>query len=196
MTDVEKKLRKRWGQRFVDKRNWQEYNEQLVVRGEFLLDLDWVESWHAELEQMNEDKVGRPYLFPKSLIELQAVLHAKKIDYRMIEGVTRKLCEIGQLPDYNDYSTVNRRVNQLDLKIAPPKSNNLVVFSDGTACQAVAGGEYLREKYGKKNRRWVQIVILGDPETKEPVSFEVNIIQESEADSTQRQLKRLKENGV
>lgn len=196
MTDITKKLRERWGRTFVDKRDWHTYNEQLVTRGEFLLDLGWVENWHFELEQMNEGKVGRPYLFPKSLIEFQGVLHAKKINYRMIEGMTKKLCEIGQLPDYNDHSSVNRRVNQLNLKLDVPESNDLVLFSDGTSCQAVAGGEYLRDKYGKKNRRWVQIVILGDPKTKEPVSFEVNVIQESEADSTRRQIERLKEDGV
>jgi len=54
----------------------------------------------------------------------------------------------------------------------------------------------LREKYGKKNRRWVQIIILGDPVTKEPISYEVNIIQESEANSTKRQAKCLLAQGV
>ncbi len=47
----------------------------------------------------------------------------------------------------------------------------------------------MREKYGKKNRRWVQIVILGDAKTYEPVSYEVHIIQE--AKSTERQLTKL-----
>lgn len=42
MTDVEKKLRKRWGEERVDGRDWPVYSEQLVRRGEYLLDLDWV----------------------------------------------------------------------------------------------------------------------------------------------------------
>ena len=33
---------KRWGKKREDKRDWKKYNEELVVRGEFLLDLDWV----------------------------------------------------------------------------------------------------------------------------------------------------------
>ena len=188
MTDIEKKLHKRWGEEYVDKRNWPVYNEQLVKRGEYLLDFDWVESWNGELAAMNDGKVGKPYKFPNTLIELQAIWHAKRIDYRTIEGMTHELCEIGQLPAYNDYSTVNRRVNQFDTKLEPPQGNNLVIFSDGTGLQAVAGGEYLRERYGKKNRRWVQIVLLGDAERHEPVSFEINIIPSSEADSTRRQL--------
>lgn len=183
--------KKRWGKKFVDRRDWPSYNEELVKVGEYMLDMDWVESWDVELALMNQGKVGARYKFPKQLIELQAVWHAKSYPFRAIEGMTRDLCKIGQLPDYNDYSTVNRRINQLDYSLTLPKSENITVFSDGTGLQAVAGGEYLREKYGKKNRRWVQIIILGDPITKEPVSYEVNIIQESEPDSAQHQMEEL-----
>jgi hypothetical protein len=167
------------------------YNEQLVKRGEYLLALDWVEGWNDELGCMNAGKRGAPYKFPKSLIELQALWHAKRICFRMVEGMTRRLCKLGQLPAYNDYSTVDRRVNKLEFTLLPPQSDSIVVFSDGTGMQAVAGGEYLREKYGKKNRRWVQIVMLGDAKHHEPVSFEINIIQDSEAESTERQLAEL-----
>src|SRR3989344_4036453 len=166
MTNINKKQKKRWEKKFIDKRDWHSYNEQLVRQGEYLLDLDFVEGWDHELASMNAGKHGAPYQFPDSLIELQAIWHAKRIGYRMIEGMTRDLRKIGQLPDYNDYSTVNRRVNKLAFTLAPPQGENIVVFSDGTGMQAVAGGEYLREKYGKKNRRWVQLIILGDAKTK------------------------------
>ncbi len=182
---------KRWGKKFVDNRDFRVYNEQLVKRGEYFLALDFVEGWNDELALMNAGKRGAPYQFPNSLIELQALWHAKRIDYRMIEGMTRDLREIGQLPEYNDYSTVNRRVNALAFTLLPPQGESIVVFSDGTGLQAVAGGEYLREKYGKKNRRWVQVVILGDAKTHEPISYEVHLIQESEADSTKQQLSAL-----
>ena len=191
MTDLEKKLNKRWGKKFVDNRDWSVYNEQLVKRGEYLLDLDWVEGWDKELEEMNRNKVGSPYKYPDSLIKMQAVWHTHNIPYRMIEGITKQLYGMAQLPAYNDYTTCNRRVNKLDIDIAPPSGEKLMLFADGTGFQAIEGGEYLRSKYGKKNRRWVQVVILGDPVTKEPVSFEVNIIQSSEPDSAQRQLYKL-----
>lgn len=196
MTDVKKKLQKRWGKKFEDNRDWKEYSEQLVKRGEYLLDLEWVKGWNKELAMMNEGKIGQPFTFPKSLIELQSVWHAKSHPYRMIEGMTRELSRIAGLPAYNDYSTVNRRVNNLDVKLEPPIGDNLALFSDGSGMQAIDGGEYLREKYGKKNRRWVQIIILGDPETKEPVSFEVNITPKSEAESTQKQAGGLREQGI
>ena len=191
-----KESKGRWGKKFVDKRDFRVYSEQLVKRGEYLLSCDFVEGWGDELALMNVGKPGAPYLFPNSLIKLQSIWHAKHIPYRMIEGMTRDLSKIGQLPEYNDYSTVNRRVNRLTFALELPEGDNITVFSDGTSMQVVSGGEYMREKYGKKNRRWVQIVILGDAKTYEPVSYEVHIIQESEAKSTGRQLAELLENGV
>lgn len=182
---------KRWGKKFVDTRDWKAYNERLVKRGEYWLELCWVQSWDQELIEMNKDKVGKPYDFPKSLIELQALWHAKNHSYRDIEGMTRKLCEIAKLPEYNDYSTACRRINQLPLTFLPPKDNHVIAFSDGTGLQAISGGEYLREKYGKKNRTWIQLVVIGDAKNHEPLSVEAHIIHESEADSTIRQAAEL-----
>ena len=196
MTDLSKKLNKRWGKKYKDERNWPRYNEQLVKRGEYFLDLDWVKNWNKELDEMNRNKVGHPYEFPNSLIRLQLVWHAKSIPVRMIEGITRRLYYIAGLPDYNDYSTIDRRINRLDIAIDLPSGESLALFSDGSGWQAINGGEYLREKYGKKNRQWVQVIILGDPVTKEPVSFEVNLIPSSEPESAERQLNALKEQGI
>jgi len=47
---------KRWGNKFVDKRNWESYNEELVMRGEFLLPIDMFGNWDEELDKMNEGK--------------------------------------------------------------------------------------------------------------------------------------------
>lgn len=191
MTHLKNKLQKRWGKKFMDKRIWQVYTEQLIKRGEYFLAVDFVEGWPDELNEMNHNKVGAPFLFPKTLIELQALWHAKRIPYRMIEGMTRDLVKFGQLPMYDDYSTANRRINQLEFALEIPQGENVVVFSDGTGLQAVNGGEYLREKYGKKNRRWIQIIMLGDAKHHEPISYEVRLIPASEAESTEQQLAEL-----
>ncbi len=188
--------KKRWGKKYVDNRDFGKTDRQLVKRGEYLLDLDFVERWNQELAEMNQNKVGALYKFPNSLIRLQAVWHAKSIPYRMIEGMTKRLVEMSKLPEYNDHTTADRRINRMPTKIKVPQSDNLILFSDGTSLQVVEGGEYLREKYGKKNRRWVQVVIWGDPVTKELVSFEVNIVQSSELESAKNQLEQLIKDNV
>lgn len=196
MTDInKKKKKKRWGKKFIDKRDWPVVNEQLVKRGEYWFDLEWVREWDTELDEMNKGKVGKPFQFPKSMIEVQAMWHAKGHDYRGIEGMTRKLVKTAQLRKYNDYSTVNRRVNKLDLAFQLPQDNHLVIGSDGGGLRIESGGEYLREKYGKKNRTWVQFIVIGDAKHHEPVSVEVNIIHESEPESTERQIVELLKHG-
>jgi len=64
---------KRWGNKFIRRRDWASYNEELVVKSEFLLSTDMFDKWDEELEMMNEDKRGRPYEFPGSLIKILAV---------------------------------------------------------------------------------------------------------------------------
>jgi hypothetical protein len=196
MTNVVQKENMRWGINYVDNRVWPVYNKQLVKRGEYLLDLDWVETWDSELRDMNCCKVGRRYKFPNSMIWLQGIWHAHKISYRAIKGITRKLHQMAQLPAYNDYSTINRRVNKLDMRMNIPFGEKLILFADGTGFQAIEGGEYLRSKYSKKNRRWVQVIILGDPEKKEPVSFKVNLVPKSEPDNAKTQIDDLIKAGV
>jgi len=196
MTDLNKKLYKRWGRKFRDDRDWRACNEHLVETGRCLLDLDFVRGWDKELEDMNAGKRGAPYRFPKSLIQLQALWHAKQLPYRMIEGITRELVRMGSLPKYDSYTQTNRRINQLDYSLELPEGEDLVIFSDGSGMQAVNGGEYLREKYGKKNRRWVQIILLGDAKTHQPISYEIKLLPASEPDSTQKQIKKLLSSGV
>ena len=45
----------RWGNPHKDERNWVEYNEELVIRGTFFFDLDFV-----DLKRMNGER-GDPH---------------------------------------------------------------------------------------------------------------------------------------
>jgi len=46
------------GEKYKDKRNWREYNEKLVARGEAYISLDFIETWDKDLEKLNRGKVG------------------------------------------------------------------------------------------------------------------------------------------
>jgi hypothetical protein len=50
--------------------DWPSYNESLVRRGQLLLDFDVLDGWDHELSQMNLGKVGEPYCYPDSFIQL------------------------------------------------------------------------------------------------------------------------------
>ncbi len=46
------------------------YNQSLVRRGEILLGFDVIDNWHAELKEMNKDKVGEPFHYPDTFLLL------------------------------------------------------------------------------------------------------------------------------
>ncbi|MGB8034466.1 MAG: transposase [Nitrososphaeraceae archaeon] len=59
--------------------DWPSYNESLVRRGQ---------GWDLELSQMNLGKVGEPYDYPDSFIQLLGYMRAYfHLPYRQTEGV-------------------------------------------------------------------------------------------------------------
>jgi len=72
--------------------DWPSYNEALVRRGEILLDLGLLQGGGEELEEMNSGKEGGRYIYPESLIRLQASVRACfRLPYRQLEGFTQAL---------------------------------------------------------------------------------------------------------
>jgi len=44
---------------YEDKRDWPEYNEKLVRRGELYFSFEFLDSWADDLARLNDGKVGR-----------------------------------------------------------------------------------------------------------------------------------------
>lgn len=113
--------------------NWRAYNESLVRRGEVMLDFDVVDGWEKELEKMNEGKVGEPYHYPESFVQLLGYMRAYfHLTYRQTEGVVKAhaIKKVPSIPDY--YSTISRRVNKLDITIDKRIGNDIVIALDST----------------------------------------------------------------
>src|SRR3989338_5604222 len=153
------KEHRRWGKKFVDNRDWIGYNKRLVTRGEFLLDCEWVESWNSELKAMNEGKVGARYEYPNSFMCFLAVLH-QWVDFRGLEGISKKLVEFGQLPQASDYSNVCRRVNKQEVKFELPKES-CCVSTDGSGMKFENAGEYRARMYGKRRKHMKALLLQG-----------------------------------
>jgi hypothetical protein len=60
---------------YVDKREWPEYNEKLVRRGELYFSFEFLDRWKEDLAQINGGKVGRRFLFPEPFIQNLMMLH-------------------------------------------------------------------------------------------------------------------------
>ena len=163
-------------------RNWKNYNESLVRRGEILLDFDVIDNWDSELSEMNKNKEGRKFVYPDSFIKLlgymlRAYFH---LPYRQTEGVVREHA-FNTLPSIPDYSNICRRINRLDIKISldggADKSDlhnddYFVIAIDSTGIKVTNRGEWIRHKW-KVKRGYLKIHIAVDIKRKRILSLDV-----------------------
>jgi hypothetical protein len=60
--------------------HWPFYNESLVRRGQvmmMMMDFDVINGWQEEeLERMNQGKIGGPYPYPESFVQLLGYMRA------------------------------------------------------------------------------------------------------------------------
>ena len=102
-----------------DRRDWKEYNDRLVRRGEINLSRSVVKEWKRELANLNEGKVGEPYHYPESFIRLLASVRLLfHQPYRQTQGFILSLSRFVDGLQVPDYSTIDRRVNRMKLDLA------------------------------------------------------------------------------
>ena len=53
----------RWKSKYVDNRIWKIYQKKLILQGEFFFNLNFLENWDNEIDDMNQDKPGSPYIY-------------------------------------------------------------------------------------------------------------------------------------
>lgn len=182
------------------KRDWKKYNEELVVRGEFYLDLGFVKNWKKELKKMNDRKRGGQYKFPESFIRWETVWK-QWVDYRGLEGIARSFARCGFIPEYNDYTTIWHRIHDMVPHIPLPTEKDLEVASDGSGLKTNNAGEYRTFKYGIKKDNWrrkyLKVVITADIKHKKLLNVDAYIEGKgkSEPKVVEKHLKKLKKKG-
>jgi len=169
--------------------NWTSYNESLVRRGEVILDFDIIDSWYVELGRMNEGKRGATYGYPNSFVQLLGYVKAYfHLPYRQTEGVVRAHAA-NKIPSIPDYSTINRRVNKLDIKIKEHIGNDIVIALDSTGIKVANRGEWMRHKWHVR-KGYLKIHVAVDIKKKRILSLEVT----SEEVHDGKMLKKLVDN--
>lgn len=150
------------------KRNWPIYNEQLVKRGEFYLNLDFLDKNQGELMKMNKNKRGRPYAYTDSFIMFTAFLKtAFGLEYRQTEGVLRALSKYVPGIRAADYTTLWVRFSKIKFELPEALDDpQRVVAFDGTGVKASNRSEWYQIISGKK-RKWVKVMIAVDVRTGE-----------------------------
>jgi hypothetical protein len=156
---------------------WPIYNQSLVRRGELLLAFDVIDNWDAELKQMNKDKIGEPFHYPHTFLLLLG--YAKvyfHLPYRQTEGIAQGYAH-GKLPSIPDYTTINRRINRLNIKVKDTvtkefEGNYIIIAIDSTGIKISNRGQWLRDKWNIR-KRYLKIHIAVDIKSKKILSLKV-----------------------
>ena len=99
-------------------RDWSRYNDALVRRGQINLESSVIDEWQEELRKANDGKNGEPYHYPESYIRLLAFIRLLfHLPYRQEEGFVAFLSKHVEGLKVPDYSTIDRRVNRLDVSL-------------------------------------------------------------------------------
>jgi IS5 family transposase len=169
--------------------DWPSYNESLVRRGQVLLDFDVLDGWDHELSQMNLGKVGEPYDYPDSFIQLLGYMRVYfHLPYRQTEGLVRAHAST-KVPYIPHYSTISRRINRLEIKINEKLGNDIVIALDSTGIKVANRGEWMRHKWHVR-KGYLKIHVAVDIKKKRILSLEVT----SEEIHDGKMLKKLVDN--
>jgi len=145
-----------------------------VKRGEILLDLRILDGWGSELERMNAGKEGGRYVYPEIFIKLLGYMHLLfHLPYRQTEGFLRALRRFDSRIQVPDYSTIDRRVNKLDVKLDEKAyGDDVVIALDASGIKVANRGDWIRRKW-KVRRGFLKIHIAVDVDSKRIVSMDV-----------------------
>jgi IS5 family transposase len=176
---------RRWGKKYVDRRNWKEYNESLVRRGEILLDFDLLDEWNDELKNMNSRKEGARFRYPEPFMRLLAFIHVLfHLPFRQEEGFVNVLSKhVEGLKGVPDYTTIWERTQNLDMNLNRVNTNEPISLAiDSSGIKVSNSGDWIRKKW-KVKRGYLKIHLAVDARSKQAVSMQVT--EESISDGSQ-----------
>ncbi len=157
-------------------KNWSEYNESLVRRGDVTLWLedDVIIDWEHE---NSESKVGAPYTYSdQAILCLLSLREVFKLTYRQTEGFGRSLVKLMDVQiEIPDYTSLQKRAVKLQvgLNVQSTDGGRDIVI-DSTGLKVYGEGEWKTRMHGvSKRRTWRKVHIAIDPKTGEIVAEEL-----------------------
>jgi hypothetical protein len=159
---------------------WPAYNQSLVRRGEILLGFDVINNWDSELKEMNKDKIGESFQYPNTFLLLLGYAKAYfHLPYRQTEGIAQGHAK-GKVPSIPDYTTINRRINRLNIKVEDAtitdnestNDNYIIIAIDSTGIKVTNRGQWIRDKWNIR-KGYLKIHIAVDVKSKKIISMNV-----------------------
>jgi formyltetrahydrofolate synthetase len=99
------------------------------------------------------------------------------LPYRQTEGIAQGHAH-GKVPSIPDYTTINRRINRLDIKIKDTDSKEfkdeyIIIAIDSTGIKVTNRGQWMIDKWEAGKKGYLKIHIAVNVKTKEILSIKV-----------------------
>ena len=148
--------------------DWPSYNRSLVRRGEVLFSYDYLDTWDSELEVMNQNKMGKAFLFPNSFIlAIGYILFAFKLPYRHTQGIIDATGKNSHSKSPLSYGHICKRINKLNVEIrggmgggiggdktADDNDDDYIMMSiDSSGAKITNRGQWMDKKWNIQNRK-------------------------------------------
>ena len=139
-----------------------------------------INNWNTELKEMNQGKIGEPFHYPNTFLLLLG--YAKTyfhLPFRQTEGIVQGHAK-GKLPSIPDYTTINRRINKLDIQVKVDnkskefKDGYIIIAIDSNGIKVTNRGQWMRDKWHIKNKKgYLKIHVAVNVKTKKILSIKV-----------------------
>jgi hypothetical protein len=152
----------------------------LVRRGEILFSYEFLDNWGSELEGMNKNKRGKPFIFPDSFILVVGYIrYSFHLPYRQTEGIIKATGKA--LPERSpSYGHICKRINKLNVYInnghvkKDDDEGYIIIAADSTGIKVTNRGQWMDKKWNVLNRKgYLKIHIAVNIKTKEILALEV-----------------------
>ena len=153
----------------------------MLIVCQILLGFDVINNGDTELKKMNKGKIGEPFHYPNTFLLLLG--HAKAyfhLPYRQTkEGITQADAK-GKLSPIPDFTTINRRINRLDIKIKDTMDGNkfkedyIIIAIDSSGIKVTNRGQWMQDKWNLKNKKgYLKIHVAVNVKTKKILAMQV-----------------------
>ena len=139
-----------------------------------------IAGWDSEIEKMNKNKKGKPFVFPNSFIlDIGYIRTSFRLPYRQTEGIinaTGKRLLLSANPP--SYGYICKRINKLNIDIKRGKmydddDDDLIISIDSTGIKVTNRGQWMNEKWNVQNKKgYLKIHVAVDIKTKEILVLE------------------------
>jgi hypothetical protein len=136
-------------------KNWKQYNESLVRRGDITLwfSEDVITAWEHANQAV---KVGRPFTYSDTAIEcLLALRELFQLPYRQTEGLGRSLVKLMEVEvAIPDFTSLAKRAAKLGVSLElTPTEGPIDIVIDSTGLKVFGAGEWRSDAYRHPKRR-------------------------------------------